>query len=54
MQLKLREEDQGFQEEVVTFLSENLDQDLSQKVKHGYPRCVWYFVLSSLGFIGGL
>ena len=37
MKLQLNEEDQRFQEEVGTFLSENLDQDLSEKVKHGYP-----------------
>ena len=36
MKLQLNEEDQRFQEEVGTFLSENLNQDLSQKVKHGY------------------
>jgi len=37
MQLRVNEEDRRFQEEVGTFLSENLDQDLSQKVKLGYP-----------------
>ena len=37
MQLQVSEEDRRFQEEVRTFLSENLDLDLSRKVKLGYP-----------------
>ncbi len=37
MQLQLDEEDQQFQKEVRAFLSENLDPNLSQKVKLGYP-----------------
>ena len=37
MQLQVKEEDRRFQEEVRTFLSENLDLDLSRKVKLGYP-----------------
>ena len=36
MQLQLNEEDRRFQEEVRTFLSENLDPHLSGKVKLGY------------------
>ena len=37
MQLQVNEEDRRFQEEVRTFLSENLDLHLSRKVKLGYP-----------------
>ncbi|MBT7795538.1 MAG: hypothetical protein HN556_01575 [Gammaproteobacteria bacterium] len=37
MQLQVNEEDRRFREEVRTFLSENLDLQLSRKVKLGYP-----------------
>jgi alkylation response protein AidB-like acyl-CoA dehydrogenase len=37
MQLRVNGEDRRFQEEVRTFLSENLDLHLSRKVKLGYP-----------------
>ena len=37
MRFQLKEEDRRFQEEVRNFLSENLDPDLSHKVKLGYP-----------------
>ena len=37
MQLQVNEEDRRFQEEVRTFLSENLDLHLSRKVKLGFP-----------------